>query len=61
MDNSASKNPAQPSGPTVGGKPPYTKPVLRVFGSVKHLTKGGSGSNIDNNGGNRSFPPPKYP
>lgn len=61
MENSASKNPAQPSGPAVGGKHPYTKPVLRVFGSVKHLTKGGNGSNIDNNGGSTSFPPPKYP
>jgi hypothetical protein len=29
------------------GKAPYVKPVLRVFGSVKSLTKGNGGSITD--------------
>lgn len=35
----------------------YSKPVLRVFGSVKHLTKGGNGSNVDGWGGRNNTPP----
>jgi hypothetical protein len=31
-------------------KAPYAKPVLRIFGSVKQLTKGGGGSRFDGNG-----------
>jgi hypothetical protein len=32
-------------------KQPYTAPVLREFGRIDHLTRGGTGSVYDNNPG----------
>jgi hypothetical protein len=33
-----------------GAKRPYHAPALRLVGDVKHLTAGGGGSFLDNNG-----------
>jgi len=50
MKNNTLENPTQPKGPEKAIKSPYAQPVLRVFGSVKQLTKGGGGSRSDGNG-----------
>jgi hypothetical protein len=51
MKNSMLENPT-PAQSDKAGKAPYSKPVLRTFGSVEHLTRANSGSAIDQNGQN---------
>lgn len=46
------ENPTQPVPSDKNGKAPYAKPVLRTFGSVRHLTRANSGSAIDQNAQN---------
>jgi hypothetical protein len=50
MKNSTLDNSTLATGSDKNAKAPYAKPVLRTFGSVKNLTKGGGGSRIDGNG-----------
>ncbi len=50
MKSRIEQNPTPPSQATSGDKAPYATPGLRVFGAVKHLTKGGGGSRTDGNG-----------
>lgn len=56
MKNNPLDKSVQPIEPRKTGKAPYAKPVLRVFGSVKNLTKGHGGSVPDGySPGNRRF------
>jgi hypothetical protein len=50
MKNSMLEKTTLVTGSDKDTKAPYAKPVLRTFGSVKSLTKGGGGSRIDGNG-----------
>jgi hypothetical protein len=46
------ENSTQPVPSDESGKAPYAKPVLRTFGSVRHLTRANSGSAVDQNARN---------
>lgn len=64
MKNRMLENPSLGAGSEAIGKAPYARPVLREFGSVRHLTKGGTGSNVDGWGGtntNPGIPPGQQP
>lgn len=57
MKDKLAEKSINPKGMDKHGKSPYSRPVLRIFGSVGKLTKAGTGSNTDknaNNPGNRS-------
>jgi len=47
MKNKQLDKHVQPNGSRETVKAPYTKPVLRTFGSVSKLTMGGNGSSLD--------------
>jgi hypothetical protein len=49
MKNSRLDAPVREEGSKAGGKAPYAKPVLKVFGSVKSLTRANGGSQFDMN------------
>jgi hypothetical protein len=61
LKNKPLEKPAIPKGVGKSGKSPYSSPVLRIYGSVKDLTKGGAGSNADGFTGSKSYPPGRIP
>jgi hypothetical protein len=56
MKNNTLEKIASPKRLDTSAKAPYSSPALRVFGLVKHLTKGNGGSVVDGGSpGNRPF------
>jgi len=52
MNIKKSDKPTQPQQSIASKKSLYSTPALRVFGSVKHLTKGNNGTKADGQSAN---------